>query len=283
MNPADTGDPAAVGYDPTAVRRLRTEDGVLVQVAVFPEWSASDGAAARDLVFVVVPGFTQSSRALRVRRIVAWLRSFGAVVQVDLRGHGGSGGASTIGDAEVLDVEAAVAYARSLDYRRVVTVGFSLGAAVVLRHAALHGGVAAVAAVSGPGRWFYRGTAPMRTLHRAVGSRPGRAVLRVARGTRVLNRAWAEPYPLDPAEAAAKIAAPVLIVHGDRDDYFPLHHAWRIHRAGGSSTLWVESGFGHAEAHMTPSLTERIATWLDDASTTTDDDTRSETTTEEGE
>lgn len=250
----------------TAIRRLRTSDGVPVRVEAFSPRSPRTGRARDDLVFVVVPGFTQSSRSARVRRIVGWLRSFGAVVQVDLRGHGGSGGASSIGDHEVFDVDAAVGFARSLGHRRVVTVGFSLGAAVVLRHAALHGEVDAVAAVSGPGRWFYRGTAPMRTLHRVVGTRPGRAVLRVARRTRVVNRAWTEPYPLDPAEAAAKIEVPVLIVHGDRDDYFPLHHAWRVHRAGATSTLWVEPGFGHAELHMTPALTERIATWLDDAS-----------------
>lgn len=248
-------------------RRIQTSDGVSVRVETFPgDDQVTCDPVTDDLVFVVVPGFTQSSRVARVGRIVGRLQRHGAVIQLDLRGHGRSGGASTIGNDEVYDVDAAVGYARSLGYTRVVTIGFSLGAAVVLRQAALYGGVTAVAAVSGPGQWFYRGTAPMRTLHRAIGSHPGRTVLRFAKRTRVLNRAWPEPYPMDPAEAAAKIAAPVLVVHGDRDDYFPLHHAWRVHRAGPTSTLWVESGFGHAESHMTPTLTDRIAAWLDDAS-----------------
>src|SRR5690625_5113187 len=249
-----------------AVGHLQAADGVQVRIETF----RGGNGATNDLAYVVVPGFTQSSRIPRVQRIVGRLQRHGTVVQLDLRGHGRSGGMSTIGDDEVYDVDAAIHYVRSLGYTRVVTVGFSLGAAVVLRQAALHGGVTAVAAVSGPGQWFYRGTAPMRTLHRAVGTPPGRTVLRVAKRTRVLNRAWTEPYPMDPAEAAAKIAAPVLIVQGDRDDYFPLHHAWRVHRAGPTSTLWVESGFGHAESHMTPTLTDRIATWLDDASSTRD-------------
>ena len=54
---------------------------------------------------------------------------------------------------EVLDVEAVVDWARELGYERVATVGFSMGATIVVRHAALCAGVVAVAAVSGPSRW----------------------------------------------------------------------------------------------------------------------------------
>jgi pimeloyl-ACP methyl ester carboxylesterase len=272
VNPTTDAQVVDTGDNMRAIRRLRTEDGVTVRVEAFP--AQSDGDA--DLVFVVVPGFTQSSRSARLRQIVEWLRPYGGVVQVDLRGHGGSGGSSSVGDVEVLDVDAAVRFARSLGYRRVVTVGFSLGAAVSLRHAALHGGVAAVAAVSGPGEWFYRGTASMRWLHHGVGTVPGRAVLRYMRRTKVQGHAWAEPYPLDPPGAAARVTVPVLVVHGDRDDFFPLHHAWRIHRAGPTTTLWVEEGFGHAESHVTPDLMTRIAAWLVEASAAAPEDEASE-------
>src|SRR6202044_4048238 len=84
------------------------------------------------------------------------------VVTFDFRGHGRSGGPSPPGDKEVNDLDVAVRYARGLGYAKVVTVGFSMGASVVLRQAALRRGVDAVVSVSSPGRWYYRDTAPMR-------------------------------------------------------------------------------------------------------------------------
>jgi pimeloyl-ACP methyl ester carboxylesterase len=220
-----------------------------------------------DLCVVLVPGFTQSSRSERVRRVADWVHQRAGVVLLDLRGHGRSGGVSTLGWYEVLDVDTAVGWARALGYRRVVTLGFSLGAAVVLRHAAINRGVDAVAAVSGPGQWNYRGSANMRTLHRLVLTAPGRGLLRVVRGTRVSSRRWLPPYPLDPRAAAAEIDVPLLVVHGDRDDYLPVHHAWRIQAAAPNGTLWVEPGFGHAEGAVTEPLAGRIIGWLDDAAT----------------
>lgn len=211
---------------------------------------------------VVVHGFTQHSASPRVRRIGEWLRGSAGVVLVDLRGHGRSGGHSTLGWLEVLDVQAAVDWAHALGYRRVVTIGFSLGAAVVVRHAALHRDVAAVVAVSVPGQWYYRGSANMRLLHRLVLTAPGRTFLRVARGTRVSSDEWRAPLPIDPPAAAAEIDVALLVVHGDRDDYFPPDHAWRVHAAAPRSTLWLEAGFGHAEAGVTAPLAQRISGWI---------------------
>src|SRR5690606_37255052 len=99
------------------------------------------------------------------RRVATRLADRGAVVTFDFRGHGTSGGLSTVGDQEVHDLAAAVEWARELGHRHVATLGFSMGAAVAVRHAALYGGVGAVAAVSGPSRWYYRGTIPMRRAH----------------------------------------------------------------------------------------------------------------------
>jgi len=65
-------------------------------------------------------------------------------VTFDFRGHGRSGGVSTLGDKEIKDIDVAVGYARELGYQRVATVGFSMGASIVLRHAGLIGDVNAV-------------------------------------------------------------------------------------------------------------------------------------------
>jgi pimeloyl-ACP methyl ester carboxylesterase len=239
-------------------RRLQTEDGVVISAEHIPPADST-----RDVAIVVVHGFTLHSRHPRLLRIAGWLRHSGGLVMVDLRGHGGSGGACTMGWQEVQDVEAAVGWARSLGYPRVATLGFSLGSAVVLRHAAIYGGVDAVAAVSGPGQWYFRGTPRMRQLHRLVMGRSGRAAIRLVRRTRISREAWTEPYPLDPVAAAAEVDAPLLVVHGDLDDYFPTSHAERLLAASGSrGTLWLIPGFGHAEGAVGEDLARRIGAWL---------------------
>ena len=62
------------------------------------------------------------------------------VVTFDFRGHGRSGGLSTLGDKEINDLDVAVHYARELGYEKVAAVGFSMGASVVLRQAACEAG-----------------------------------------------------------------------------------------------------------------------------------------------
>src|SRR6185503_7174751 len=142
------------------------------------------------LAVVVAHGFTGSWRRPAVRRIATRLAQLGGAISFDFRGHGRSGGHSTVGDLEVHDVEAAVAWARDLGYARIATVGFSMGATIVVRHAALHTGVVAVAAISVPSRWHYRGTVPMRRVHWVIERPLGRFVGRVALRTRIAPAGW---------------------------------------------------------------------------------------------
>jgi pimeloyl-ACP methyl ester carboxylesterase len=243
-------------------KRLLADDGTMLAAEHIP----ASGAGDRRLGVVVAHGFMAHSRHPRTRRIAGWLRPHAGLVLLDLRGHGASGGVCTLGWQEVRDVEAAVGWARTLGYERVATLGFSLGATAVLRHAALYGGVDALAAVSGPGQWYYRGTARMRLLHRLVLRSSGRTLIRLARRTRVSREPWAPPLPIDPAAAAAEVEAPLLVVHGERDDLFPVHHAERICAAAGSrATLWVEPQLGHAEAAVDAILVDRIGEWLEQA------------------
>ncbi|GII76541.1 alpha/beta hydrolase [Sphaerisporangium rufum] len=239
---------------------LITKDGVRIDAAHIPS------RGAPDLGVVLAHGFTGCWRAGTTRRIAHVLSGYGGVVAFDFRGHGRSGGLSTVGDAEVLDLDAAVRHARSAGYARVATVGFSMGAAVALRHAALYGGVDAVVAVSGPARWYYRGTRPMRQVHWAIERRHGRLAARLAKRTRIMAGRW-DPVPLAPHEAAGRISpTPLLIVHGDADTFFPLEHAHQLFAAAREpKELWVEPGFGHAETAATPALVRRIGAWAADA------------------
>jgi len=250
---------------------LRTADGVRLSARHDPpladppmaEASLADPPlAGAPLAFVVVHGFTGSWRRPDLRAVVERLRRYGGVVSFDLRGHGASAGEASVGATEHADVSAAVAWAGTLGYRTVVTLGFSLGSALVVRQAGLEGGVDAVVAVSGPSRWNYRGTAPTRRLHAGMGTTLGRAVLARAFGTRVGAEGW-DPAPLPPDAAAERIApTPLLVVHGEADDYFPVDHArWLAEAAGPTATLWLVPGMGHAEGAVSGDLLDRIATW----------------------
>jgi pimeloyl-ACP methyl ester carboxylesterase len=235
-------------------------DGVRIRVHHDPP--APGDAGPRPAV-VLGHGFTGSWERPEVRAVARVLAESAGVVSLDFRGHGGSGGCTTLGRDEVLDVEAAVGHARALGYERVVTIGFSMGAGIVVRHAALFGGVAAAVAVSGPSRWNYRGTRAMRVVHGLVGTAAGRRVLAGRRGTRVCPDDWYPP-PEPPDAVAGRIApAPLLVVHGDRDHYFPIEHArWLARAAGPTATLWEVPGFGHAESAVSPELTRRIGRWV---------------------
>ncbi|MER7839638.1 alpha/beta fold hydrolase [Streptomyces sp. NPDC096040] len=243
---------------------LRTDDGVSIDSVYDPASVVYDGSRppSRDLVFVMAHGFTGDVDRPHVRRVVTALRRYAPVVSFSFRGHGRSGGRTTVGDREVLDLVAAVRWARHFGHSRVVTVGFSMGGSVVLRHAALNAGVDAVVSVSSPARWYYRGTAPMRRVHWLVTRPEGRLVGRYGFRTRIHYRDW-DPVPLSPVEAVPKIApTPLLIVHGDSDGYFPVDHPRMLAAAAGDAAeFWLEPGMGHAEHAADDRLLARIGDW----------------------
>jgi pimeloyl-ACP methyl ester carboxylesterase len=106
---------------------LVTEDGVPIDAIHLP--------GKRDLAIVVAHGFTLSWQRPNVWRIANRLNRMAGVISFDFRGHGRSGGLSTLGDREVRDLDVVVRWARDLGYRRVAAVGFSMGASIVLRYA----------------------------------------------------------------------------------------------------------------------------------------------------
>ena len=244
---------------------LMTADGLRISAS-----HTAGPSPGGQLAFVVVHGFTGGWRQERVQKVIAGLRDFGGVVALDLRGHGRSGGKSTLGMDEVHDVAAAVTWARGLGYQQVVSVGFSMGGSVVVREAALHrqttAQVDAVVSVSGTAFWYYRGTPVMRLVHRLVETPAGRAAMRT-RGVRIGSDPWPTPPPIPPVEAAAELGGiPLLVVHGTVDRYFPVEHAHALYRAaidGGStqSEEWIIDGFGHAESAIDRQTIEDIGRW----------------------
>jgi pimeloyl-ACP methyl ester carboxylesterase len=220
-----------------------------------------------DALVILVPGFTGHADTPAVRRTAARLGRRVPVLVLELRGHGRSGGGTTLGAAETLDVDAAVAWAREAGVRRLATVGFSLGGSVVLCQAGLaarRGALPtdAVAAVSAPSRWYIRDTPVMRRLHPVVETAGGRLVARFGLGVRLGPR-WTE-VPPSPLELIGDIPpTPLLLVHGDRDHYFPVEHPHMLAAAAGpGAELRIVPGFGHAENALTPALVDSLGDWL---------------------
>lgn len=237
--------------------RLATADGERLAALHVPP---PDGA--RDIAVVVAHGFNGSMSRPAVQAVAEGLAPYAGLLLLDFRGHGDSSGLSTVGDREIYDLDAAVREVRRLGYSRVVTCGWSMGASVVLRHAALIGGVDAVVSVSSPSRWFVRDTVAMRRLMWVVGTRTGRLVARRFLGLR-LAVCWETP-PESPREVVGRIApTPLLLVHGDRDHYFGPEHAHALAEAAGDPVeLWIVPGFGHAEVAADATLLDRIGRHL---------------------
>jgi pimeloyl-ACP methyl ester carboxylesterase len=243
---------------------LRTEDGVAIDA-----WHDPAPDNDRSLGLVVAHGFTGSWRRPSIRRVARVFATRAGVITFDFRGHGRSTGASTVGDREVLDLRAAVEWARELGYERLATVGFSMGASVAIRHAGQHGQeehLVGVVAVSGPSRWYYRGTPAMRRAHWLIERPLGRLTSRVALRTRISDQGW-NPVPVPPYALVARIAPiPLLVVHGDADHYFPVEHGEHLYQqAAEPRELWIERGFGHAENAASEELLHRIGEWVDKA------------------
>ena len=263
---------------------LRAHDGVTIVAE-----TKGDGP----VTFVMVHGITGHRGKTGVRLTTDWLAQHGRVVWFDQRGHGESSGACTMSYREPMDLDAAVAWARTLSDAPIVTIGFSLGAAVAVRHAAIacapdrvttpdldivvRERPDATVLVSGVGQWFFRGSHVMDRLFRITTTPWGRLALRMAEGVKVSLRDWgkdvnaaADSLPTSPKASAALIAHPLLVMHGDRDHYFPVEHAhWVADAASnggnGRVTLWVEPGMGHAERGMTEAIVGRIAEWSREA------------------
>ena len=122
---------------------LVTEDGVPIDAIHLP--------GRKDLAIVIAHGFTLSWQRPNVWRIANRFNRMAGVLSFDFRGHGRSGGLSTLGDREIKDLDVVVRWACELGYQRVAVVGFSMGASIVLRYAGLVGRVDAAVSVSGPG------------------------------------------------------------------------------------------------------------------------------------
>lgn len=245
---------------PATALVLQAADGTRLHAVHLP------GPPDARISVVLAHGVTNSSRTPTVHAFAHACAAWASVVVVDLRGHGRSGGQSSVGTHEALDIAAAVAAARQvMPDLAVVVVGTSLGGlAALFAVAALppEAGVAGVLTISAPVPGLAVGPAAAR-LRRLSESPLGRAALRAVMGTRVAP-GWVPPTGL--ADAVAAIAPRWLVVaHDPTEPYFDRAHPEALVAASdGHAEHWWLDGAGHGGAALTPALATRLRHHIED-------------------
>jgi pimeloyl-ACP methyl ester carboxylesterase len=193
---------------------------------------------------VIVHGFTGSSEHPDVVAVADALHDRALdVVWYDARGHGRSGGLSTLGDLEAHDVAAAVELAAQRS-DRVVLVGASMGAIAALRFAATVPDLAGVVLVSCPAAWRLPRNAHGVMATMLTRTRLGRALAARYLKVRVASR-WTNPAP--PVALVPQVAAPLALVHGEADPFIACRDARELEAlAEGPCRVDLVPEMGHA-------------------------------------
>lgn len=221
---------------PTSLQ-LRTRDGVTLAA-----WRWSPSGTPRAAV-VLVHGFVGRGDSPDLRGHASALVDHGyEVVTYDARGHGGSGGACTLGALERHDVAAAVRAARQRT-SAVVVVAESAGGTAALGHASSHQDVAGVVTVGAPAAWTMKRN--LRAVAAAVMTRTGAGRWLARRFLQVVILPGLV-LPEAPHVMAARLRAPLAVVHGTNDPFIPAREARELHGgATGPARLDLVAAMGH--------------------------------------
>jgi alpha-beta hydrolase superfamily lysophospholipase len=179
-------------------------------------------------------------------------RGFDALIY-DSRAHGESDGeACTYGYYERKDLKRAIDLAPSMP---VVTIGVSLGGAVALQTAAEDRRIATVIAV---GTFCDLRTVAIERAPFFSTKADIEAAFRLAE-----QQAHFRVDDVSPVMSAARIQAPVFLIHGQADKETPSWHSQRVFGALlGQKRLLLVPGAGHNDA-LRADVWNEIDTWID--------------------
>ena len=197
---------------------------------------------------IIVHGFTYTRYGSA--KYMPLFRSLGySILAIDLRYHGATGGANTaFGFYEKEDLRAWTDWVVSAtdEGTRVGTHGESMGAAIVLQHAAIDPRISFVVA-----------DCPFADLRSLLAYKlrrdfhlPAFPFLGLASAAASLLTGGMSFAKVKPMDAAARIDAPVLFVHGDSDVFILPESSRAMHAArlaaGKPSWLYIAPGADHA-------------------------------------
>lgn len=197
------------------------------------------------------------SRIGGLARVEALAAVASRLILWDLPGHGEAPGMCRLGVPEAADL---VALLERIGPGPTVLYGWSLGAGISIAAAAQRAGIAAVVAESP----YRLAATPARNVlaarglpHRPV-LMPALAVIDAAIGGGLV-RAGAGGRRFDRAELARRLACPLLVVHGDRDEICPIADGREIAAAAPRGELATIAGAGHNDLWTDPRHAEGCA------------------------
>lgn len=214
---------------------LKTEDNIKIAINHYDK--------ERDSVVIIAHGWYMCKDSTVFKAMSGDFFENYDVITMDFRGHGKSSGFYTFTANEPADIKAVINYAKQR-YSKISLLGFSLGAAISIIHAAKHNDINSLIAVSAPVSFdkienhFFKKEAFIPTfkkfeLWRSLSIRPGNILLK----------------KINPIDIIQKIeSASILFLTGGND---PTVHPWHSQKlydkAHERKSLTVFHGNFHAE------------------------------------
>ena len=198
-----------------------------------------------DMVIIVCPGFYNSKQNRWMRKTVELLSPKYDVIIFDFRGHGKSSGSFTWSSKEYIDVNTVVDYAKTLGYKHIGIVAFSLGASAAINAASDRDDIDSMVLIACPSRFNmidFRFWEPGMFADLKDNIECGWE----GKGARAGNIFLEKNNAIDTIGRVKKTA--ILFIHGDNDWVIKDRHSRKLYDAfNGEKKLEIIKGGLHAE------------------------------------
>ncbi len=186
---------------------IQTADGIALRGSLYSN-NKKD-------VIIYCHRLLSGGRSQDVLRLLVVLFDTHDLLTFDFRGHKSSFGSSTTGGDEILDLRAAISFARSRGYKKVIVLGAGMGGTVGLRTAKIFRNIDALIVVSPSGFSPQLASFPVRfasdvTLSTLFGKVPVRIITKTRLGSR-----YSAGFPIDIEPSIAPV--PMLVIHSEKD------------------------------------------------------------------
>lgn len=198
-----------------------------------------------DSVIIVCPGFYNSKQNRWMRKTVELLSPAYDVLIFDFRGHGKSGGRFTWSSKEYIDVTTIADYAKSLGYKHIGMVAFSMGASAAISAASGRDDIESMVLIACPSR-FDMIDFRFWELGMFADLKDNIECGWEGKGARAGNIFLAKNNAIDTIGRIKK--AVILFIHGDNDWIIKDRHSRKLYNAyQGEKKLEIIKGGFHAE------------------------------------
>ncbi len=233
---------------------LQTADGIMIDARLYD--------ASNEDVIIYAHRLLGDKEGGEVERLARNMADRYDLLTFAFRGHKSSFGTSTVAGNEILDLRAALSYAKSRGYRRIAVFGAGMGGTVGWRTAEIFGNIDALIVISPSG--FSSKAAPFvigLASDRILPSAFGRVPLRIIAKTR-LDIVSSPGYPLALTGLPGNI--PTLIVQSEEDRFVDAKRLEIIFEGlDESNTLAFLPGKKHAEDLIDTAMIARMRAFLD--------------------